>query len=357
MVMATYDVTTDHVATVNDVVYTLIYGSKPQANTADRILGMSIQSLFPADFWTEYNNNHNAIDRILNNNFAHFVLPQVNNPREKSKDFDGNPLGIATTVSISNQLEERVVVPFVADRITALKRLWELESLDFNPIENYDRIESWSETRSGNEKNETQFQGGEKNIHTEAANTDTETTEIGQRKVNETETQGATVETRDLKNETNTKNNQSVKEKNEGTSYNTNLYDTKTTLFDGAADTVIQTDKGTVTKDAVTNTNESTVNATVDTTTIDRGTREHTDTRQYTDRKDTSLKTYNDVKDQHDGRVHGNIGVTTSTAMALEFDSYYIHYSFWEKLWQMFVSFACSPTFSTDADDYAGTWV
>lgn len=355
--MATYDVTTKHVATVNDVVYTLIHGSKPQADTADRVLGMSTQSLFPADFWTEYNNNHNAIDRILNNNFAHFVLPHVNNPREKSKDFDGNPLGVATTASISNQLEERVVVPFMAGKITALKRLWELEALDFNPVENYDRIESWSETRTGNEKNETQLQGGEKNTHTEAISTDTETTEIGKRKTNETETQGATVETRDLTNETSTKNNQSVQEKNEGTSYNTNLYDTKTTTFEGAADTATQTDTGTVKKDAVTNTNESTVDATVDTTTVDRGAREHIDTRQYTDRKDTSLKTYDNVKDQHDGRIHGNIGVTTSTAMASEYDSYYIHYSFWEKLWKMFVSFSCSPTFSTDADDYTGTWV
>lgn len=355
--MITYDVTTKHVATVNDVVYTLIHGSKPQTDTADRVLGMSTQSLFPADFWTEYNNNHNAIDRILNNNFAYFVLPQVNNPREKSKDFDGNPLGVATTASISNQLEERVVVPFMAGKITALKRLWELETLDFNPVENYDRIESWSETRTGNEKNETQLQGGEKNTHTEAISTDTETTEIGKRKTNETETQGATVETRDLTNETSTKNNQSVQEKNEGTSYNTNLYDTKTTTFEGAADTATQTDTGTVKKDAVTNTNESTVDATVDTTTIDRGAREHIDTRQYTDRKDTSLKTYDNVKDQHDGRIHGNIGVTTSTAMASEYDSYYIHYSFWEKLWKMFVSFSCSPTFSTDADDYTGTWV
>lgn len=355
--MATYDITTKHVATVNDVVYTLIHGSKPQTDTADRVLGMSTQSLFPADFWTEYNNNHNAIDRILNNNFAHFVLPQVNNPREKSKDFDGNPLGVATTASISNQLEERVVVPFMAGKITALKRLWELEALDFNPVENYDRIESWSETRTGNEKNEIQLQGGEKNTHTEAISTDTETTEIGKRKTNETETQGATVETRDLTNETSTKNNQSVQEKNEGTSYNTNLYDTKTTTFEGAADTATQTDTGTVKKDAVTNTNESTVDATVDTTTVDRGAREHIDTRQYTDRKDTSLKTYDNVKDQHDGRIHGNIGVTTSTAMASEYDSYYIHYSFWEKLWKMFVSFSCSPTFSTDADDYTGTWV
>ena len=355
--MATYDVTTKHVATVNDVVYTLINGSKPQPNTADRVLGMSIQSLFPADFWTEYNANHNAIDRILNNNFAHFVLPQINNPQEKSKDFDGNPLGVATTASISNQLEERVIAPFMADRITALKRLWELEALDFNPVENYDRIESWSETRTGNEKNETQFQGSEKNIHTEDAITDTQTDDIGQRQTNETETQGATSETRDLTNETSTKNNQRVQEKNEGTSYNTNLYDTKTTTFDGAADTTIQTDKGTVQKDAVTNTNESTVKATIDTTTITRGAREHTDTRQYTDRIDTSLKTYDNVKDQHDGRIHGNIGVTTSTAMASEFDSYYIHYSFWEKLWKMFVSFSCSPTFSTNADDYSGTWV
>lgn len=355
--MATYDVTTKHVATVNDVVYTLIHGSKPQSDTADRVLGLSTQSLFPAEFWTEYNNNHNAIDRILNNNFAHFVLPQVNNPQEKSHDFDGNPLGIPTTVSISNQLEERVVVPFVTDRITALKRLWELEALNFNPVENYDRIESWSEIRTGNEKNETQFQGGEKNIHTENAITDTETADIGQRKTTETKTQGATLETRDLINETSTKNNQSVQEKNEGTSYNTNLFDTKTTTFDGAADTTTQTDKGTVQNDAVTNSAESTVNATIDTTTINRGEREHTDTRQYTDRIDTSLKTYDNVKDQHEGRIHGNIGVTTSTAMALEFDSYYIHYSFWEKLWQMFVSFACSPTFSTDADDYAGTWV
>lgn len=355
--MATYDITTEHVATVNDVVYTLIHGSKPQPNTADRVLGMSIQSLFPADFWTEYNNNHNAIDRILNNNFAHFVLPQVNNPQEKSKDFDGDPLGIATTTSISNQLAERVVAPFVADRITALKRLWELEALDFNPVENYDRIESWSEIRTGNEKNETHFQGGEKNTHTENAITDTETADVGQRKTTETETQGATLETRDLINEKSTKNNQSMQEKNEGTSYNTNLYDKKTTTFDGAADTITQTDKGTVRNDAVKNSAESTVNATIDTTTINRGEREHTDTKQYNDRIDTSLKTYDDVKDQHEGRIHGNIGVTTSTAMALEFDSYYIHYSFWEKLWKMFVSFSCSPTFSTDADDYAGTCV
>ena len=176
---------------------------------------------------------------------------------------------------------------------SSLNRLWELESVNFSPIENYDRYEDISTVRSGNETTELDKAGTEK----------------------ETSTTNGAVENA-------IKNNQTETIKNEPTSYTTNLIDTSTTEYSGNADT------STTTYNALTDTKET----------------------AYTDRKDTTTHAYNDITDKHNAHIHGNIGVTTATAMMTEYVDFYSTYNFWVKFWEIYVKINCRADFCTESE-------
>lgn len=175
----------------------------------------------------------------------------------------------------------------------SLNRLWELESVNFSPIENYDRYENVNTVRSGNETTELGKFGTEK----------------------ETSTTNGTVENA-------IKNNQTEKVKNEPTSYTTNLIDTSTTEYSGDADT------STTTYNDLTDIKET----------------------EYTDRKDTTTHNYNDITDKHEAHIHGNIGVTTATAMMTEYVDFYSTYNFWVKFWEIYVTINCRADFCTERE-------
>lgn len=181
---------------------------------------------------------------------------------------------------------------FINSCKSSINRLWELESVNFSPIENYDRYEDISTVRSGNETTELDKAGTEK----------------------ETSTTNGAVENA-------VKNNQTEIVKNEPTSYTTNLIDTSTTEYSGNADT------STTTYNGLTDVKET----------------------AYTDRKDTTTHNYN-ITDKHEAHIHGNIGVTTATAMMSEFVSFYSTYNFWVKFWEIYVKINCRADFCTESE-------
>lgn len=182
---------------------------------------------------------------------------------------------------------------FINSCKSSINRLWELESVNFSPIENYDRYEDISTVRSGNETTELDKAGTEK----------------------ETSTTNGAVENA-------VKNNQAEIVKNEPTSYTTNLIDTSTTEYSGNADT------STTTYNGLTDVKET----------------------AYTDRKDTTTHNYNNITDKHEAHIHGNIGVTTATAMMSEFVSFYSTYNFWVKFWEIYVKINCRADFCTESE-------
>lgn len=177
---------------------------------------------------------------------------------------------------------------------SSINRLWELENVNFSPIENYDRYEDISTVRSGNETTELDKAGTEK----------------------ETSTTNGAVENA-------VKNNQTETVKNEPTSYTTNLIDTSTTEYSGNADT------STTTYNSLTDVKETV----------------------YTDRKDTTTHNYNNITDKHEAHIHGNIGVTTATAMMTEYVDFYSTYKFWEEFWKMYGAVNFKADYSTEMED------
>lgn len=228
-----------------------------------------------------YIDNANTIDNIAYKMFGENVLEDVTNPLE--------------TYNTSLLLEELTVNTdiFLQTANTSINNLWKLESVNFSPIENYDRYENVTTVRSGNETTELDKAGTEK----------------------ETSTTSGAVENA-------IKNNQTETVKNEPTSYTTNLIDTSTTEYSGKADT------STTTYNDLTDVKET----------------------EYTDRKDTTTHNYNDITDKHEAHIHGNIGVTTATAMMTEYVDFYSTYNFWVKFWEIYVTINCRADFCTESE-------
>lgn len=143
-----------------------------------------------------YIDNANAIDNIAYRMYGENVLEDVTNPLETNN-----------TSLLLEELTDNTDI-FLQTATTSINNLWKLESINFSPIENYDRYEDITTTRSGNEN--TEF---------EKAGTETETTTTTGNVINSL------------------KNNQTETTKNEPTSYTTNLVDTSTTEYSGEADT------------------------------------------------------------------------------------------------------------------------
>ena len=278
---------TDNVATVRQLVDVL--GGEQVVNPVGN-----------ADFWHVYNNNHVAIDAVLKSMYGNYVLPDISSPFEVDK---------YVIVDESTKISEQ----FVAVCEKPLERLWELESVTFNPIENYDRYEKLSHVKTGSEE----VSGGNKadNIDSKAdTGTDTETvTQNGG--VTNANSGGITSE-----------------EKTSDTSYNTNLINT---VANNTTDTTT----------TVTEYNELETK-----TNTEKGT-----TTTYTykvDETHNETKIYNAVTDAEENHIHGNIGVTTATAMMTEFVSFYDSYNFWLKFWEMYIKMFASPIFETDRRYY-----
>ena len=203
-----------------------------------------------------------------------------------------NPLETSNASLLVEELTVNTDI-FVQTAVTGINYLWKLESVNFSPKDNYARYEDITTIRSGNENTEFTKTG-----------TETETTM----------TTGNVVSS--------LKNNQTETTKNEPTSYTTNLVDTSTTEYSGDADT------NTTSYDNLQNSKEN----------------------NYTNRKDTTTHTYNDIQDKHEAHIHGNIGVTTATAMMTEYIDFYSTYNFWLKFWEIYVKINCRADFCTESE-------
>lgn len=228
-----------------------------------------------------YKDNATIIDNICYRLYGQNVLEDTANPT-----ITNDTATLTSELLFNSNL-------FINSCKSSINRLWELESVNFSPIENYDRYEDISTVRSGNETTELDKTGTEK----------------------ETSTTNGAVENA-------VKNNQTEIVKNEPTSYTTNLIDTSTTEYSGNADT------STTTYNGLTDVKET----------------------AYTDRKDTTTHNYNNITDKHEAHIHGNIGVTTATAMMSEFVSFYSTYNFWVKFWEIYVKINCRADFCTESE-------
>ena len=116
--------------------------------------------------------------------------------------------------------------------------------------------------------------------------------------------------------------NQKEINKSEPTSYSTNLIDTSTTEYTGEADT------STTAYNGLSNEKNTT----------------------YNNVKDDNTHVYNDVTDTHNAHIHGNIGVTTATAMMKEYVDFYSTYNFWVKFWELYIYINCRADFCTESE-------
>ena len=287
---------TKNVATVGDIVKSL--GKSTQANSVITVLA-------DKPYWDVYDRNHKAIDALLRNKYSCFVIPEVSSPREVG--YPSNPdIVFDELTAISNEM----LIALTA----SLDRLWELESVKFNPVENYDRYEDLETTRTGTENETTTQNGTEKNVNTPEGVDITKTKLTGTVK----ETNGGTrVNSQDTSN----------------TSYNTNeVVNVKDTTADN---TTHQTDY-----------NDATTEVTYTAGVV------NTNVRTLDDIVTKGVKEYENVKDKSVNHIHGNIGVTTATAMMSEYVSFYDTYNFWAKFWDMYITLFASPIFETAREYY-----
>lgn len=287
---------TKNVATVADIVKA--FGVSTKANSVITVLD-------DKPYWAVYNNNHKAIDALLRNKYSCFVIPEVSAPQEVG--YPANPdIVFDELTEVSNEM----LVALSA----SLDRLWELESVKFSPVENYDRYENLESTRTGAENETTTQNGSETNINTPSG-VDTTTTKLtGTVK----ESNGGTrINSQDTAN----------------TSYNTNeVVNVKDTTKD---ETTHETDYNNATT-------EVTYSAGVSNTNV----------HSYDSLVTEGVKEYANVKDTAVNHIHGNIGVTTATAMMVEFVSFYDSYNFWVKFWDMYITLFASPIFETAREYY-----
>lgn len=262
-------------ATFNDI--------KKYNKSVGNVIKLIPESTLLDNVWCNfYKTNYASIDSLAYKMFGSYVLEDVESPL-KTND----------TTTLTEELTLNATM-FLETNETYLNRLWEIETLNFSPVENYDRFEDIKDIRTGKEVTTLTKTGNEKEVNTTNGNV---TNAV--------------------------KNNQKEINKSEPTSYNTNLIDTVTTEYSGDSDT--------------------------STTTYNNLTHEKDTT--YNNVKDDNTHIYNDVTDSHNAHIHGNIGVTTSTAMASEFVNFYTTYNFWLKFWEMYIKFNCRADFVAESED------
>lgn len=262
------------------------------------------------NFYATYKINSVQIDRYFTRKFKHYVIDDIDSISAMMNKYPSRPFSIILTQVIREL--HNVTTEFLITHQTVLDRLWELESVSFNPIENYDRIEESTTIRTGTELNNLSKNGTDTNILTrsgsytdESNNNDSGTTTV--------------------------KNNQILTTKNKPTAYNTNLVEQSINEYSGEGDTNTSSMQSTNTSTHTENNRKDSAETTYNTT-------------------DTSEHIYNDITDRTTSRIHGNIGVTTSTAMMAEYNNFYQCYNFWEELFYMLIHYICRYDFETEVE-------
>lgn len=255
------------------------------------------------DWYKEYTSatNYIDIDYLAVTKYSEFVL----------NDFETDDKGTVDFIALRSLLSKKSRLFYAMKKLT-YDKLWEIESITFNPIHNYDSNIRRTNTRTGSESEMATEAGTNKNTRTEMGST----TNTNKRSGSEEDTN------------TNTNTNT---ETHSVTSYNTNEIDKNEN---------VQNNELTATH---------TYNDVLDErTTVYNGRQTLDDGENSNERNAT--KTYNSVTDTFEETHSGNIGVTTSTAMLSEFVNFYENYSFFEHLISDFVQFICRADFETEVD-------
>lgn len=265
---------------------------------------------------------------------------------------------------------------FYYQRKLTYDKLWEIESITFNPINNYDSHKKSTMVRTGAENDTNNKEYGKTTENTQTGSVTDSLVKSGSETVatknNQTETNARELNTAV---DVTAKNNQSVTvtdtkkqsytDKHTLTAYANNEVDATERTYAGDGDTNVTSFSGegdtTNTVNSGTDTVTKSYTGNADTTEQSFDNRKDEKTTTYNDlknitsesvTKDTEehTKTYNAVTDTFEETQSGNIGVTTSTAMLSEFVNFYSNYSFFERLIGDFVQFICRADFETEVE-------
>lgn len=313
----------------------------------------------PPEWLTAYNEHSASIDRIALKKFGSFVFDS-----DKTIYSDYFPDYLLDCFA------------FYYQQKLTYDKLWEIESITFNPINNYDSHKMSKMVRTGSEKdvNNKEFGKTTENVQSGSV-TDTlvkSGSETVATKNNQTETNARELNTAV---DVTAKNNQSVTvtdtkkqsytDKHTLTAYANNEVDAMERTYAGDGDTNVTTFSGdadaTNTKNTGTDTTTTSYAGDADTTEQTFNNRKDEKTTKYDNLKNVTsenvtkdteenTKTYNAVTDTFEETQSGNIGVTTSTAMLSEFVNFYSNYSFFERLIGDFVQFICRADFETEVE-------
>ena len=313
----------------------------------------------PPEWLSAYNEHSASIDRIAIKKFGSFV-------------FDSD----ATVYSEYFPDYLLDCFAFYYQRKLTYDKLWDIESITFNPINNYDSHKMSKTVRTGSEKDVNNKEFGKITENEQSGSvidcllkTGSETVASKnnqiEKKTRELDTSvDVTAKNNQSVTVTDTKN-QSYKDKHTLTAYTNNEVDATERTYAGDGDTNVTTFSGdgdtTNTKNTGTDTTTTTYMGDADTTEQTFNNRKDEKTTKYDNLKNVTnenvtkdteenTKIYNAVTDTFEETQSGNIGVTTSTAMLSEFVNFYSNYSFFERLIGDFVQFICRADFETEVE-------
>jgi len=316
------------------------------------------------EWYGAYKEHYSFIDEFVVTKFSDFVL-------DNYEATDG-----VVTLAVLESFLKRKSNSFYMLRKLTYDKLWEIESITFNPINNYDSHTISTTTRTGSENdiNNKEYQKTTENAQNgsvvdslEKSGSETVATKNNQKETNARELNTAV--------DVSAKNNQSVTvtdtkkqsytDKHTLTAYANNEVDATERTYAGDGDTNVTNFSGeadtTKTKNTGTDTLTKSYTGEADTTEQSFNNRKDEKTTTYNDLKTTvservtkdseeRTKTYNAVTDTFEETKSGNIGVTTSTAMLTEFVDFYGNYSFFERLIGDFIEFICRADFETEVE-------
>lgn len=316
------------------------------------------------EWYSAYKEQYSFIDEFVVTKFSDFVLDNYEAP-------DG-----VVTLAVLESFLKRKSNSFYMLRKLTYDKLWEIESITFNPINNYDSHTKSTTTRTGSENdiNNKEYQKTIENEQNgsvvdslEKSGSETVATKNNQKETNARELNTAV--------DVSTKNNQSMTvtdtkkqsytDKHTLTAYANNEVDATERTYAGDGDTNVTNFSGeadtTNTKNTGTDTLTKSYTGEADTTEQSFNNRKDEKTTTYNNlktivsenvTKDTEerTKTYNKVTDTFEEMKSGNIGITTSTAMLSEYLDFYGNYSFFERLISDFIQFICRVDFETEAE-------
>lgn len=346
--------------TMAEVIKQIQYNSNSEYN----VPLLNITLLDTPEWYNAYKENYSFIDEFVVTKFSDFVL-------DNYEATDG-----VVTLAVLESFLKRKSNSFYMLRKLTYDKLWEIESITFNPINNYDSHTISSTTRTGSENdiNNKEYQKTTENAQNgsvvdslEKSGSETVATKNNQKETNARELNTA-VDVSAKNNQsmtvTDTKK-QSYTDKHTLTAYANNEVDATERTYAGDGDTNVTNFSGEADTTNTTNTGTDTLTKSytgeADTTEQSFNNRKDEKTTTYNDLKTTvsenvtkdteeRTKTYNAVTDTFEETKSGNIGVTTSTAMLSEFVDFYGNYSFFERLISDFIQFICRVDFETGVE-------